>query len=218
MVHVKTQESTRMAETDDAYSLSSGTRMEAVYADYANKMKSMGNQARKEMLGTKNLEYSPSAKKAYAAEVESLNNKLIIAEKNAPRERQAQLIANVVVDQKKKDNPDMDYDTLKKVKSQALAAARTRVGAKKDRIAITDKEWEAIQSGAISHNKLMKILNNSDLDTIKQRATPRTSKSITTAKANKIKAMQRSGYTTKEIADALGVSTSTVSRVVKEGA
>lgn len=216
-VKVRTQESTRMAETDDAYKLSSGTPMESVYAEYANKMKAMGNAARKEILATKNTEYSPSAKKAYAREVESLNNKLIVAEKNAPRERQAQLIANIEVDHKKKDNPNMDNDTLKKVKAQSLAGARARVGAKKERITLTDREWEAIQSGAISNNKLIRILNNTDLDSVKQRATPRTSTALSPSKQSKIKAMQRSGYTTKEIADAMGISTSTVSRVVKEG-
>ena len=211
----RTQESTKMAETDDAYKLSSGTVMENVYAEYANKMKAMGNAARKEMLATKNIECSPSAKKTYAREISDLSNKLIIALKNAPRERQAQLIANVEVANKKKDNPDMDSDTLKKIKSQTLAAARTRVGAKKERIKITDREWEAIQNGAISNSKLIKIHNNSDLDEIKQRATPRTYNALSDAKVRTIKAMQRSGFTTKEIADRVGVSTSTVSKVIK---
>ena len=212
----RTQESTRMAETKDAYSLSSGTPMENVYADYANKMKKMGNDARKEILATKNIEYSPSAKKTYGAEVQSLNDKLILAKKNAPRERQAQLIANVVVENKKRDNPNMDSDTSKKIKSQALAAARARVGAGKKKVDISDKEWEAIQSGAISNNKLMDNLRNADLDEVKQRATPRVRTVLSSAKESKIKAMERSGYSTQEIAKAVGVSTSTVARVLKE--
>jgi hypothetical protein len=45
----RTQKSTRMAETDDARTLVSAARhpMELVYADYANSMKSLANQARK---------------------------------------------------------------------------------------------------------------------------------------------------------------------------
>ena len=213
-VVVRTQVSTKMAETDDAYSLSSGTRMENVYADYANNMKALGNAARKEMVATKSTSYSPSAKKAYAEEVDSLNSKLIVAKKNAPRERQAQLIANVVVQNKKKDNPDMDNDTEKKIKSQALAAARARTGASKQRVDITDREWEAIQSGAVSHNKTMEILRNADLDKVKKMATPKTSNTISAAKISRIKAMSASGYSTSEIAQAVGISTSTVTKTL----
>lgn len=53
-----------MAETKDAYSLVSeaNTSMERAYADYANKMKSLANQARKEMVNTGKISYSASAK------------------------------------------------------------------------------------------------------------------------------------------------------------
>lgn len=210
----RTQESTKMAEAKDAYSLSSGTPMESVYATYANQMKALGNAARKELVATPNQKYSPSAKKTYAKEVEDLNSQLIIAKKNAPRERQAQLIANVVVDQKKKDNPDMTKEDLKKVKAQALAAARARTGAKKDRITITDREWEAIQAGAVSHNKTLEILRNADLDQVKKLATPKSSGTISNAKISRIKAMSASGYTTAEIAEAVGLSTSSVTKAI----
>ena len=160
---VRTQDSTKMAETRDAYSLSSGTPQEQLYADYANKMKSLGNQARKEMVHTGKIEYSASAKETYLPEYKSLTAKLNIALKNAPRERQAQVIANSVVAAKEQENPDMTKSEKKKAKSQALSAARTSVGAKRENIKITDREWEAIQAGAISENKLYQILNNTDL-------------------------------------------------------
>lgn len=208
----RTQASTQMAETRDARTLSSGHPVEEVYADYANKMKSLANQARKEMINTGKIPYSASAKEAYQSEVNSLSAKLNVALKNAPRERQAQVMANASVAAKKQDNPDMSRGEIKKANQQALTAARNAVGAKRTPVQIEDREWEAIQAGAISENKLIQILNNTDIDTIRQRATPRTTTSLSTAKVNKISAMSSSGYTIAEIAEALGVSTSTVSK------
>ena len=206
----RTISSTKMAEAEDAYSLSSGTIMENTYAAHANKLKALANMSRKNALATKPIPYSPSAKKTYSAEVASLNAKLNIAYKNKPLERQAQIIANSVVNAKRKSNPGMDNDTLKKIKTQALTEARLRVGAKKQQIKITPKEWEAIQAGAISTNVLTQIINNSDSDHLKQLATPRTVKEMTAAKVAKAKNMLKSGYTQAEIADSLGVSVSTI--------
>lgn len=211
-IKVRTQKSTKMAETRDARTLSSGTPQEEAYADYANKMKSLANQARKEMVNTGKIAYSASAKAAYEPEVTSLMAKLNVALKNAPRERQAQVIANATVAAKKKDNPDMTSSEIKKANQQALSSARASVGAKRNSIEITDREWEAIQAGAISENKLTQILNNTNIDTLRQMATPRATTSLSTAKVNRISAMSNSGYSTSEIADALGVSTSTVSK------
>lgn len=212
-VIVKTK-TTKMEAVDDAFELSSGTKIETEYAKYANSMKALGNRARKESLSVKATPYSPSAARTYADEVASLNEKLNIAQKNAPRERQAQLIANKTYSMKLEDNPGMDADTKKKIKGQALESARARVGAHKERIDPTDREWEAIQMGAISPTKLKAILDNADLDVIKRRATPRIETRLSSAQTNKIKAMQNSGYTLREIADSIGVSTSTVTAVL----
>ena len=211
-IQVRTQKSTKMAETKDARTLSSGTPQEEAYADYANSMKSLANQARREMMSTGKIAYSASAKATYYEEVNSLNAKLDLALANAPRERQAQTMANATVAAKRKDNPDMTKAEVKKASQQALAQARSSVGAKRSNIEITDKEWEAIQAGAISENKLTQILNNTNTDTIRQRATPRASTALSTAKQNRIAALSASGYSTSEIAEALGVSSSTVSK------
>lgn len=212
----RTVKSTKMAETDDAYSLSSGTRMESIYASYANKLKALANTARKESLQAGSLRYSPSAKKAYSVEVESLDSKLNIALKNAPLERQAQLLANKVVAAKRKENPNMEKEELKKIKGQALQEARYRMGAKKQRIDISDKEWEAIQAGAISSSKLSQILNNTDLDRVKQLATPRSISGLSTAKLSRAKSMLNSGYSQADVADALGISVSTLSKALND--
>lgn len=204
------QKSTQMAETKDPYKLSSGTPQEEAYAAYASQMKSLANQARKEILTTGKITYSASAKETYQKEVASLSSKLNIALKNAPRERQAQAMANSTVAAKKKDNPGMTKEEIKKAGQQALSAARAIVGAKRTPIVITDREWQAIQAGAISENKLTQIINHADIDVLRSYATPRATTTLSTAKVNKISSMNASGYTTAEIAEALGVSTSTV--------
>lgn len=208
----RTQASTQMVETKDARTLSSGTPQEEAYASYANKMKSLANQARKEMVNTGKIPYSASAKAAYQNEVDSLNAKLNVALKNAPRERQDQVIANATVAAKKQANPDMTNAEIKKANQQALTSARSQVGAERKPVVITDREWEAIQAGAISESKLTQILNNADIDSLRQRATPRATTALSAAKQSKIASMSASGYSTSEIAEALGISTSTVSK------
>ena len=214
---VRTQASTKMAETKDAFTLVSDadTPQERAYATYANEMKSLANRARKEMLSTGKIAYSASAKETYQEEVDHLMAQLNVALRNAPRERQAQVIANATVAAKKQENPDMTKSEIKKASQQALTAARTTVGASRETISISDREWEAIQAGAISENRLTQIINNVDIDTLRQRATPRSTTVLSTAKVNKIASMSASGYSTAEIAEALGVSTSTVNKYLK---
>lgn len=201
---------------DDVRTLSSGTPQENAYADYANKMKALANLARKEYATTSKLKYSPTAKATYQKEVDSLNAKLNEAAKNAPRERKAQAIANSVVKAKMQAYPSMDKKEIGKIKTAALNDARASVGAsgKKTRIVLTDNEWDAIQAGAISDSKLTQILRFADPDSIKQRAMPKTTKQLSTAKVNKMKSMKNSGYTIGQIAEALGVSTSTISKYI----
>lgn len=216
----RTQKSTKMGETDDAYSLVSTSRhpKELIYAQYANDMKDLANKARLEMAGTGKIAYSATAKSTYKAEVESLLKQLNTAQLNTTRERAAQRMANAEVSAKKKANSDMKPDEVKKASQQALTKYRNEVGSvsrDKRSIKISDKEWEAIQAGAISENVLKQILNNTDVDNLRQRATPRATTSLSSAKIAKAKAMRSSNYTLVEIAKALGVSTSTVSTALK---
>lgn len=207
-------------ETDDLFTLSSGTPQENAYADYGNKMKSLGNKARKELAKREKIQYSASAKKAYEPEVKSLDDKLAIAQMNAPKERQAQASANSKIKAMVQDNPSLakDKKALRKISNTTIQNERDRVGAsgKNSKIDITDKEWEAIQAGAISDSKLSSILRYTDADKIKQRALPKTTTVLTSAKQNKIKSMSNMGYTYAEIAKSLGISTSTVSKYLNE--
>ncbi len=212
------QTSTQMMETDDAKTLSTGTLIEEYYAGYANRVKGLANTARKSYLATPSLKYDPKMKEKYKDEVKSLDSKLLIALKNAPRERQAQILANIQLKEKMDANPGIEKDDLKKIKAQLLNGARNTVGAKKLQLGskalpITDKEWEAVNSGAISNNKCQKIIDNADLDALKRLSMPRSSgNSLSSAKISKIHAMDNSGFSLEEIAKSLGVSASTVAK------
>ncbi len=212
---VRTQDSTLMAETKDARRLSSGTPQEEAYADYANRMKAMANAARKEMLRAGKIEYSSSAKETYREEVGDLERQLKKALMNAPRERQAQLAANSEVKAMKKANPDMTSKEVKKKGQQALSRNRIKYGAQRYAISISPRQWQAIQSGAVSENLLTKILRFADQDQVRAYATPRATTSLSAGKQARIRAMRSSGYTTSQIAAALGVATSTVTKYMK---
>lgn len=216
---VRKTKSTQMAETDDAYKLTSGgsrnnpgTVMESIYAQHANTLKGMADEARRESRSIKGTPYNPQAKKIYAKEVASLDAKLDRAMKNKPLERQAQLIANKTISDQTKANPDMSKDEKKRLKQQALSGARYRVGKEPYTINITEKEWDAIQSGAISKSKLSSILDNADMDQVKKYATPKQTKGLSPAKINRARALLNAGFTQAEVADELGISTSTLSR------
>lgn len=210
----------RLAVTDDAHTLVSsptGTRIEKIYADHSNSLKALANTARKEAVNTKAPAYSPAAKEVYKNEVASLNSKLNIAKKNAPLERQAQRIANAQVRARTQANPDMDKSEIKKIKNQALAEARVRTGAGKQRIQITPQEWAAIQAGAISAHKLGEILNNSDIDSVRALATPRAATVMTAQKMSLARQKLAAGYTLAEVAQDLGIPASTISTSLESG-
>ena len=215
------QKTTKMANTDDAYTLVSAARnpKELAYADYANSMKALANQARLEMVHTGKIEYSSTAKNTYKKEVDSLMVKLNQAQLNTTRERAAQRMANAEIQAKQKANPNMDKSEIKKASQQALSKYRDALGSisRRDRnIDITDKEWEAIQAGAISENKLKQILDNTDVAKLRERATPRSTKSLSTSQINRIRAMS-STYTLEQIASKFNVSPSTISKYLKGG-
>lgn len=224
---LRTQKSTQMDETDDAYKLVSdvNNQIERVYADYANYMKNMANNARLQSL-EKNAGkqvYSPAAKKVYEEEVESINSKLRIAEMNAPREARAQMIANARIKERKKKYSDNGEEIpkkeLKKMKQIELEKARAQVGAdgKGTKIRLSDKEWNAIQAGAITETKLWNVINRMDKDELKKRAAPaQERRGLSMGQQQRLKAMKTSGYTIAQIAESLGVSSSTIRNYLKE--
>ena len=219
----KQTESKKMLETDDAMTLVSPFRnkMELVYADYANSMKELARQSRIKASDTDKIAYNREAKKKYASEVESLKAKIEKAELNTARERAANRMAAATVKAKKDaanaKGEEISGKDIKKAGQVALTKYREELGSvsRKDRnIILTDREWEAIQAGAVSENTLNRILRNSDADSLRQRAMPKETKELNQAKQNRIKAMSAS-YTIAQIAEKLGVSTSTVTKYLK---
>lgn len=210
--HLRLTNSTKMYEAKDASTLVSrpGTPMEKIYAEHANILKDMANEARSESRKTKGTPYNPEARKLYAEECKSLENKLDRALLNKPLERQAQLIANKTIAVQRDANPDMSKDEIKRLKQQALSGARHKVGKEPYTIDITPKEWDAIQSGAVSKSSLKAILDNANMDQVKKYATPKQQKVMTPANIAKARALLAAGHTQAEVAKQLGVSTSTI--------
>lgn len=204
----------RILAVDDVRSMSSGTLQEEAYADYANKMKDLANKARLEYKATPTLKRSASAAKAFEPEVNRLMAALKVAQLNAPLEREAQRIANARVKAKVQANNITDKDEISKIRRATISDARNSTGAsgKRTRITISDGEWTAIQSGAISDTTLSEILRYAEPKTVRERATPRRTTQLSDARISRIKAMANSGHTNAEIAEALGISTSAVSK------
>ena len=218
-VNTKTQKTTKMAATDDAYTLVSDKRwpMELLYADYANKLKALANQARKEYLYTGEMKKDPAATKIYDAEVKSLMDKLDRSLKNALRERMAIIIANTDIKAKQDSNPDISKKELKKIRDQAMKRARESVGAKRHPIDITDREWEAIQAGAITKTKLWEILRFADMDVLRSKAMPHDTSKVSNSQRSRLLAKYKTGkYTYAQLADSVGVSTSTIINLLKQ--
>lgn len=208
----------RIEVLDDVRKLSSGTLQEEAYAEHANRMKALANQARLEYKATPTLKRSASAAKAFEPEVTRLMSALRVAQLNAPREREAQRIANARVKAKVQDNNITDKDEISKIRRAAINDARVATGAsgKRTRITISDGEWTAIQAGAISDTTLSEILRYAEPKTVRERATPRATTQLSQARINRIKALANSGHTNSEIAEALGISTSAVSKYLNE--
>lgn len=186
---------------------------EVAYAKYGNALKELANAARKEARTMKMPPVNKEARIKYAKEVEELNDALIKAELNSPKERAAHRLATTMAKQIMEENPNLDDDRKKKLTAQQLTKARAIVGAHKEKIEITDSQWEAIQAGAISTAKLQRILLNTDQDAFKERAMPHNRTALTPAKEQLLKSMIASGrYTNAELAEALGISVSTVNK------
>ena len=214
----KKTKSTKGMEMDPYELMSSkeGTPIERVYAEYATKMKAMGDAARLASTKTGSIPYDKNAAEIFKDEVTSLEKKLTKAEQNAPLERRAWLIANKTVALRKENNPILaeDNDALKKVRDQAIKDARQQVGAGKERIVPTDREWEAIQSGAIHKTKLEAILKEMDDSVAKKLAMPKEKKTYSDNTIAKAKLMLSKGATVSEIAERLGISVDAVHQII----
>ena len=215
----RTMKVSQMSNAKDASELLSNnpSKMELTYMEYANHMKTMANNARKQAVQIEtSYPLDPVAKKEYAAEVQSLNEKLIKAKKNNVRERQAQSLATSRVNAEMDANPGLynDADDRKKLRDRAIKQARYDCNAQKDRDIFTEKEWEAVENKAVSATTLNELLRNADSAEYTRMALPRTNK-ISSAKKSRIKTLAAQGYSQEEIAKMVdGVSASSVSDII----
>jgi hypothetical protein len=208
-----------LAIVKDANELSAGYYIESVYANHSNRLKALANEARKEMRSTGKLEQSKAAKEAYADIVGpngSLAKKILRAELEAPKERQAQLLAKSQMDAKKEADPSIydDKDKWKKLSAKALDNARDAVNGyqheKRYKIELTDKEWEAIQAGAISDTQFQRVIRYSDTAELKKRALPRANTGMIASQKARARMLLNNGYAPSVVASELGVSLDTL--------
>lgn len=190
------------------------------YAEYGNKLKALAREVRKEYVATPRMEFNRVAAIDYAKEVAELDAALKTAQKKKPKNRIVNAYAEGLVRQKKADNPylETDSDALKKVKTNALNTARAHFGvdSKATEIHITDRQWEAIQAGALHDSTVEQILRFANQDEYKALARPKETKELPAATITRLESMKKSGmYTNKEIAQILGISTSTISKYTK---
>ena len=82
---------------------------------------------------------------------------------------------------------------------------------------LTPKEWRAIQEGAVSQAMLNKVLEMADETNVRELATPRSTPKISSSMISRAKVMSSRGKTAAEIAEALGISTTSVHRALEEG-
>lgn len=220
-VHTAEDEVSRISLTKDVHTLSSGTKQEELYADFANGLKALTNQARKEAVNMKGIQRDPAAAKKYAAEVESLKAKYQAVLANKPKERRAMIIANANINAKIEAqglDRKADKKEIKKISAVEMQRARDSVGAsgRNSKIVFTDKEWEAVQNHAISDSMLTKFLNSSDSSEIIKRAMPKASTTLSNAKLSKARAMLDMGYSYAEVAEACNVPKSTIYDALKK--
>lgn len=215
----RTTTSTQMKDHKDAYELSSGTVKESYYADYANTLKKMANDARREGVNIQRSKQNSSAVKAFSEEIKSIESKLNNAYSNKPKERKAQILADVWSSAKIRSYPELQSGSkdakkeIKKIRTQSLAAARKKVGAKRSDslISLTDREWEAINAGAFSSTKIDTILANANKDRVKQLATPKVERRVTATQIARVKSLLRNpNNNVSDIARQVGVSTDTI--------
>lgn len=201
---------------DDAYELvrDKSNPTEVAYADYANGLKSRAWNARATARQIKPTPMSPSAKAVYAEESKSLDAKLNEVRLNAPKERQALYYGNALYDEKIKDNPNLDKEHRDRLRAQCMDKGRALAGSKRPSITFTDREWEAIQSGAISSTKQAELFQAADQDHLRKRATPRNQQTLSESDVNLIKIMKANPkYTNADIAERIGCSVSLVNSV-----
>lgn len=197
--------------------LTSGTLIEGVYGKHRDNLINLANEARLASTKVTPTPYSRQAYKTYFEEVKSLDRKYKNSIKAKPIERKAQVLAKELYRRKVAENPEMSYKEKTKQKGKAIRLARSRLKSNKPSIDITPREWEAIEMGALSKTKLKNILRNADMDVVRNYATPRAIKAgLSPSKKTRALQLIKAGYSSAEIAGALGVPVTQIHNIDKE--
>jgi DNA-binding NarL/FixJ family response regulator len=212
----------RLALEDDAHKLvGQNAPVELIYADHVNVMKGIANATRLAAYSIPPSVRNKEAAKVYKPEVDNLLRQLIEAQRLKPLDRVAQRVANENIKLALQEDPTLRYDKDRrnKVERQARDAARTNMGLKKYEMDITDREWDAIQAGAISPTKFREILDGNYVDNKRlfQLALPKTNTVMSSPILSRAKAMLAAGLTNADIARQLGVSPSSLRAALTEG-
>jgi len=217
-ITVAQQQSTKMDETKDAMTLSSGTYMENIYGVHANALKGMANKARAEAVNIPTQKMDTKSKAAMKSAVDSILAKIQLIVQAKPHERRAITLANAIIDEAKAKDPNLkaNKDKFKKFKGYALTTARMRVKAERPAVHLSEAEWLAIETGAVSSNVINTILLALSPQEIRERFMPKTAAEIPNNVKQRAKQLLMSGdYTYNEIASILGISVSSVVRINK---
>lgn len=219
----RTQKATQMSQHDDAHELSSGTLKEELYADYANFYKNLANRARLESDRTQNTPYNKEMAVVFDNEVHSLNQKLLKAKSNKPKETQAQLTSraryHVWLQARQNEGIEVDKEERRKRRDLELKKARKEFGAERNEIFFTDREWQAIQNGALPPTTVKQIYQYANSEELRKKATPNPPSELTPTQKRFITNLKNAGFenmTNSQIAERIGVSVSLVNKYIHE--
>ena len=217
---LKTEEIPAGKLYSNLHDLSTGTPKEEAYANFGNKLKAMGNLARKLYLSTEDTPYSPEANAKYKKEWDQVTAQLQAINKAKPLERRAQRLAGAQIESiRRSSTTELSWKETKalykKYGTRYLNEARTEVGKPRGKdlqIHLTDRQKEAIDAGAFRKTTVKQIFQHCDPKELREWAIPSSGVQLSASKQAHIKALSASGYSPFEIANMLQISSSTVEK------
>lgn len=191
---------------------------EDVYADFAYNMHELANSCRKEARMAAAYQKDVNATNKYADAVESIKAKVISRKRKSPYERLAQLIAEADLQVKISDAPELTDNPkeLKKAAAASLERARKKIQLTDVDITLTDEEWEALFSNALTSDMFNYVLRHCDPIELSKRALHESDPVMSENMVKRINEMSKNGYSRLEIAEHTGFTLKQLKEVIKE--
>ena len=204
----------KMDLTDDARTLSSGTEVEEVYADFSNKMKELADTCRRVTRTAPAYRKNPMVADQYRDEVAIIESKVAERKKKSPLERRANILAEADMRLKIQADPSIkdDPDKFKKESNRSLLRARNNLSVGDVDIHLTDKEWNAVFNGALNGDTFLYLMRHCDSMELNQQVFHEKDNIISDQRIVMVKEMDRLGYSRAQIAEHTGLSP----RILKE--